>query len=322
MLTGAIIAGVVFGLYFTLVGLGLNLVFGVMRIVNLAHGDILMLGGVAAWGLFSGLGLHPLVSAVLVLVVFLVCGLPLYYAVVPRLLRSRDSEMLSLILFFGLSQMIEAVTTISIGSTERSLPPRLMGVGPVTLLGTRLPKAWFFSAAVAALAVLFVYLYLYRTRLGTLTRAVMVSRDEALATGIDVNFVSAIAFGISLGLAGVAGVFAPFIMGSITPNMGVALNLTAFAVIVVGTLGNPLGTLLGGIIYGVSLMLMQTYLSSWANLLPNLLLIAVLGQARGHPRPEDAPCIIPGSAGPSWTPPSPPSSSPGWASPGVSIQTS
>jgi branched-chain amino acid transport system permease protein len=276
MLTGAIIAGVVFGLYFTLVGLGLNLVFGVMRIVNLAHGDILMLGGVAAWGLFSGLGLHPLVSAVLVLVVFLVCGLPLYYAVVPRLLRSRDSEMLSLILFFGLSQMIEAVTTISIGSTERSLPPRLMGVGPVTLLGTRLPKAWFFSAAVAALAVLFVYLYLYRTRLGTLTRAVMVSRDEALATGIDVNFVSAIAFGISLGLAGVAGVFAPFIMGSITPNMGVALNLTAFAVIVVGTLGNPLGTLLGGIIYGVSLMLMQTYLSSWANLLPNLLLIAVL----------------------------------------------
>jgi branched-chain amino acid transport system permease protein len=104
----------------------------------------------------------------------------------------------------------------------------------------------------------------------------MVSRDEALATGIDVNFVSAVAFGISIALAGVAGVFAPFILGSITPNMGVAINITAFAVIVVGTLGNPLGTLLGGIIYGVSLMLMQTYLSSWANLLPNLLLIAVL----------------------------------------------
>jgi branched-chain amino acid transport system permease protein len=276
MLTGALIAGVVFGLYFTLVGLGLNLVFGVMRIVNLAHGDFLMLGGIAAWALFSGLGLHPMVSAILVVVVFLIVGFPVYYAVVPRLLRSRDSEMLSLILFFGVSQMIEAVTTISIGATERSLPPRLMGVGPIILFGTRLPKAWFFSAAASAIAVLCVYLYLYRTRLGTLTRAVMVSRDEALATGIDVNMVSAIAFGISLALAGVAGVFAPFILGSITPNMGVALNLTAFAVIVVGTLGNPLGTLLGGIIYGVSLMLMQTYLSSWANLLPNLMLIAVL----------------------------------------------
>ena len=104
----------------------------------------------------------------------------------------------------------------------------------------------------------------------------MVSRDEALATGIDVHFVSAIAFGIGIALAGVAGVFAPFMLGSITPGIGVAINITAFAVIVVGTLGNPLGTVLGGIIYGVSLMLMQTYLSSWANLLPNLLLIAVL----------------------------------------------
>lgn len=276
MLIGAIVAGVVFGLYFTLVGVGLNLVFGVMRIVNLAHGDFLMLGGYAAWWLLSAFGIPPLPAAAIVLVGFMLAGLPLYYLVVPRLQRARDSEMLSLILFFGLSQMIEAVTTIAVGTTERSLPGRLLGIGPMIVLGARLPKPWVFSAAVSAVAVLGVYLYLYRTRLGTLTRAVMVSRDEALATGIDIHRVSAIAFGISLGLAGVAGVFAPFMLGSITPNIGVGLNITAFAVIVVGTLGNPLGTVVGGIIYGVSLMLMQTYFSSWANLLPNLLLIAVL----------------------------------------------
>ncbi len=276
MLIGAIVAGVVFGLYFTLVGVGLNLVFGVMRIVNLAHGDFLMLGGYAAWWLLAALGIHPLLAAGLVMVAFIALGFPLYYMVVPRLQRARDAEMLSLILFFGLSQMIEAVTTIAVGTTERSLPGRLLGIGPMIVLGARLPKPWVFSAAVSAVAVLGVYLYLYRTRLGTLTRAVMVSRDEALATGIDIHRVSAIAFGISLGLAGVAGVFAPFMLGSITPNIGVGLNITAFAVIVVGTLGNPLGTVVGGIIYGVSLMLMQTYFSSWANLLPNLLLIAVL----------------------------------------------
>src|ERR1700731_2805943 len=106
MLPYGIFAGLLFGLYFSLVGLGLNLVFCVMRIVNLAHGDFLMLGGIAAWALFTGFGFHPLVSAILVLVVFLLVGLPIYYLVVPRLLRSRDSEMLSLILFFGLSQMI------------------------------------------------------------------------------------------------------------------------------------------------------------------------------------------------------------------------
>jgi len=125
-------------------------------------------------------------------------------------------------------------------------------------------------------AVALVYLYLFRTRVGTLTRAVMVSRDEALASGIDVHRVSAIAFGIGIALAGIAGVFAPFMLGSVTPAIGVQINIAAFAVIVVGTLGNPLGTVLGGVIYGVSLMLMQTYLSSWADLLPNLLLIAVL----------------------------------------------
>ncbi len=276
MLIGAIVSGLIFGLYFTLVGLGLNLVFGVMRIVNLAHGDFLMLGAFAAYWLFQLYGLHPLVAAAAVLVVFVAVGLPIYYAAVPRLQRARDAEMLSIILFFGLSQMIEAATTIAFGTSERSIPGRVLGTGPVTVLGQRVPSAWAFSAAVSAVAVLCVYLYLYRTRLGRLTRAVMVSREEALATGIDVHFVSAIAFGIGIALAGIAGVFAPFMLGSVTPNIGGDINIAAFAVIVVGTLGNPLGTVLGGIVYGVSLMLMQTYLSSWANLLPNLLLIAVL----------------------------------------------
>jgi len=276
MLFGAIAAGLVFGLYFTLVGLGLNLIFGVMRIVNLAHGDFLMLGGFAAYFLFYLLGLHPLVAAVAVLVVFFLVGLPIYYIIVPRLLLARDSEMLSVILFFGLSQVIEALTAIVFGTTERSIPGRVLGTGPVIILGQRLPSAWVFGAAVSSVAVAMVYLYLYRTRLGMLTRAVMVSRDEALATGIDVHRVSAIAFGIGIALAGIAGVFAPFMLGSVTPSIGVQINVAAFAVIVVGTLGNPLGTVLGGVIYGVSLMLMQTYLSSWAELLPNLLLIGVL----------------------------------------------
>src|SRR2546423_14588904 len=103
MLNYTLLAGLLFGLYFTLIGLGLNLVFGVMRIVNLAHGDFLMLGAFAAYWLFTLFGLHPLIAAGCVLVVFLVVGLPIYYAVVPRLLVSRDSEMLSILLFFGLS---------------------------------------------------------------------------------------------------------------------------------------------------------------------------------------------------------------------------
>ena len=278
MLIHALLAGLVFGLYFTLIGLGLNLIFGVMRIVNLAHGDFLMLGAFAAYWLFTLLGLHPLLSALCVAVAFLLLGFPVYYFIVPRLQQSRDSEMLSLILFFGLSQIVQALAAIGFGPGERSIPGKVLGVGSVRIFGQGLPIAWLFSGAVSAVAVLLVYLYLYRTRLGTLTRAVMVNRDEALATGIDVHRVSAIAFGLGLALAGVSGVFAPFMFGSVTPAMGVEINVASFAVIVIGGLGNPLGTVLGGVLYGISLLVMQTVpaLSSWATLLPNLLLIAVL----------------------------------------------
>ena len=276
MLAHAILSGLVFGCYFTLVGLGLNLIFGVMRIVNLAHGDVVMLGAFAAFWLFALLGLHPLISSVIVLAAFALLGLPVYYLVVPRLLAARDSEMLSIILFFGVQQIIEALATIAFGTSERSIPGRVLGRGPLHVLGQTLPVAWIVSAAVSLLAVALVYLYLYRSRVGTLTRAVMVSRDEALASGIDVHRVSALAFAIGVALAGLAGVFSPFMLGSATPAMGGDVNLAAFAVIVIGSLGDPRGTMLGGLIYGVALMLMQTYLSAWANLLPNLLLIAVL----------------------------------------------
>jgi branched-chain amino acid transport system permease protein len=276
MLEYAILAGLLFGLYFSLVGLGLNLIFGVMRIVNLAHGDFLMLGAFSAYWLFSLLGLNPLVSVFLALAVFAAAGVPLYYLFVPRLLAAKDPEMLSIILFFGLSQVLEALATILFGTSERSIPGRVLGSGPVRILHQSFPTAWIMSGVASGAAVLLVYLYLYHTRLGYLTRAVMVHREEAVATGIDVHRVSAIAFGVGLALAAVAGVFAPFMLGSITPAMGVEINITSFAVIVVGSLGNPLGTVLGGIVYGISLMFMQSYFSSWANLLPYLLLIGIL----------------------------------------------
>jgi branched-chain amino acid transport system permease protein len=292
MFTYSLLAGLLFGLYFSLIGLGLNLVFGVMRIVNLAHGDFLMLGAFLAFWLFTLFALNPVPAIVIAFLVFASVGLPLYYLLVPRLLRAKDPEMLSFILFFGLSQVIEAVTTIAFGTSERSIPGDQLGravaavagffagrkvdTGPVELLGQTFPASWVASGVASGCAVLLVYVYLYRTRLGYLTRAVMDNRDEAIATGINVHRVSAVAFGIGLGLAAAAGVFAPFMLGSVTPAMGGEVTVTAFAVIVIGSLGNPLGTVLGGIVYGISYMFMQSFYSSWANLLPYVLLIAIL----------------------------------------------
>ena len=279
-----------------------------MRIVNLAHGDFLMLGAFLAFWLFTLFAINPISAIPIVFVLFAVVGLPLYYLLVPRLLKARDPEMLSFILFFGLSQVIEAVTTIAFGTSERSIPGVQLGIviaaakgffvghkvdnGPIEIFGQTFPAAWAASGVVSGIAVLFVYLYLYRTRLGYLTRAVMVNREEAIATGINVHHVSAVAFGIGLGLAAVAGVFAPFMLGSITPAMGVEVTVTSFTVIVIGSLGNPLGTVLGGLVYGISYMFMQSYYSSWANLLPFLLLIAILlVRPERAPGKASAPCI-------------------------------
>jgi len=292
MLSYALVAGLLFGLYFSLVGIGLNLVFGVMRIVNLAHGDFLMLGAFIAFGVVTLAGIDPLFAVPLAFVVFVLAGLLLYWVLVPRLQGAVNPEMLSIILFFGLSQVIEAVMTIFFGTSERSIQSRALGTvlstirvkwfggrpggGPVPIFGQSFPASWVIAAITSLIAIALVYVYLYRTRLGTLTRAVMSRRDEALATGIDVDRVSAAAFGIGLGLAAVAGVFAPFMFGSVTPAFGADATVTSFAIVVLGSLGNPLGTALGGVVYGVCYMLVQTYLSSWADLLPYVLLILIL----------------------------------------------
>src|SRR5271155_4896186 len=156
MLIYALVAGVLFGLDFSLVGIVLNLVFGVMPIVNLAHGDCLMLGAFVAFGVVTLFGIDPLFAVPLAFVIFLIAGMLLYWILVPRLQGSANPEMLSIILFCGLSQVIEAVATIFLGTSERSIQTRALGSvfstikvkwfggapisgGPVQILGQAFP---------------------------------------------------------------------------------------------------------------------------------------------------------------------------------------
>ncbi|MHB1586003.1 MAG: branched-chain amino acid ABC transporter permease [Acidiferrobacteraceae bacterium] len=276
MLGYALLAGLLYGLYFSLVALGLNLIFGVLRLVNLAHGDFLMLGAFLAWTLEAHAHINPLIAIPIGAVVFIPLGMLLYYAMIPRLLASRDPEMLSFILFFGLSQVIEAIAVIIFGNNQRTIPERALGLHPVTLLGQTFPASWVAGAITGLVAMALVALYLYRTRLGRATRAVMANRDEAKGTGIDADRVSAIALGIGLALAACAGVLAPFMLGTIEPDMGIRVTTISFAVVIIGALGNPLATMVGGLTYGLGLMLMETYYASWATALPYLLLVLIL----------------------------------------------
>jgi branched-chain amino acid transport system permease protein len=174
MLVYALVAGVLFGLYFSLVGIGLNLVFGVMRIVNLAHGDFLMLGAFVAFGVVTLAGLDPLLAVPLAFVVFVLVGVVLYKILVPRLQGSVNPEMLSINLFFGLSQVIQAITTIIFGTSERSIPSSALGSmfitarvrlfggsvddagGPIELFGQSFPASWVIAAITSLVAIALV----------------------------------------------------------------------------------------------------------------------------------------------------------------------
>ena len=276
MLGFSLLAGILFGLFFGLVGLGLNLVFGVVRIVNLAHGNFMMLGAFGAFWAWKLLGWNPLVTVPVQGVAFVLAGIAIYYLLVPRLVNLKDFDMISLILFFGLSQVLEAVATIAFGNDPRSISQPVFGRKPLHLLGQTFPAAWAVCALVSLVVIVLVYLYLYRTRAGYATRAVMASRQEAAASGINVDLVSAIAFGIGLLVASVAGTLSLFMLGSVSANFGGDIVITAFVIVILGGLGDPVGTVLGGLIYGIALMVMESYLSSWANLLPYVLLVGTL----------------------------------------------
>ncbi len=275
LLEYALVGGILYGVFFALVALGLNLIFGVMRIINLAHGQFVLLGGYGAFLLSRDLHLNPLYGIPLAVLGAIAIGIPLY-TVVPRLQKSSNPEMLSFILFFGVAQMIDAVLTAVFGADQRSLPQDALGAGNISVLGQAFPDSWWVAAGVSVLAALGLYLYFTRTRLGFATRAIMANREEALATGIAVQRVSAVAFIMGLALAGTAGVFVPYLLGSISPDIGNELTTTSFAVIIIGSLGNPLGTIVGGLVFGIGTLFMQTYFPSWSNLVPYALLLIIV----------------------------------------------
>jgi branched-chain amino acid transport system permease protein len=272
----AILAGLLFGLYYALLGMGLNLVFGVLKVVNLAHGDVIMLGSYLAVEAYAAWHLNPLWAVAIGLVPAVLLGGALYFGVGPRLEKAADPEMLSLVLFFGVSQVIEALATVGFGNNERSVPAESVGNAPIHLFGETYPRVWWIVAAVAVLVLVALFVYLYGTRAGRATRAVMSNALEAAAVGIDVRAISVLTFGVGTFLAAAAGVLGVFLLGGVNPAEGVGITVTAFAVIVLGGLGNPAGTVLGGLLFGVATQVTQTYASTWSGLVPYGLLLVVM----------------------------------------------
>jgi branched-chain amino acid transport system permease protein len=250
LLVTAIVSGLLVGMVYGLVGAGLNLIFGVMRVVNFAHGEFLMLAAFATYWLNGLLGMDPLVSLSVVVPLFFGLGVGMYYTTVPRLLRAEDPETASLLAYFGVALAFSGGVFAVWGAEPRGIPypyeTAFLKVGMVYLPVGRLVA--FAVALVGAMGLLY---FLYRTYLGKALRATIQHRQAIQLCGVNTYRLSALAFGIGIVLAGMAGTVILLVFPYISHAMGIGYTLIAFVVIMLGGLGNPLGALAGGLLYGL-----------------------------------------------------------------------
>jgi len=246
----AILQGILLGGLFALFATGLSLIFGVMRLVNLAHGDLIILGSFLAIAVVSGTGMHPLLTLVVVVPVMFAFG----YALQRGLLNITLGEDIlpPLLVTFGLSIIIQNALLETFSADTRRLQAGALETASLELadgLAVGVFPLIVFLTAVAIIAAL--QLLFYRTRLGRVFRATSDNQSIVRLMGVDNRRVYALAMGIALAVCAVAGVLMA-IRTNVNPTVGPARLLFAFEAVIIGGLGNLWGTLVGGIILGVA----------------------------------------------------------------------
>lgn len=279
LLLSAVVTGLLVGMFYALIASGLNLIFGVMRVVNLAHGDFVLLGAFAAFWLWTWFGIAPLTSLVFVVPAFFILGVVLYYTNVPRLQTAEDTEMMSLIFYFGLAITLMSLMRILWGSQTRAIQrpyedvlPVNVSIGELTIVSTRLV-----GALLALVTMVVMVWFLYNTYYGKAVRALIQNREATKFLGIDTHRVSAISFGIGMSLAGIAGVALTLIFPAFDAGSGLSYTIVAFAIIVLGGLGDPIGAMIAGVVFAIIEQVAMIFLPlTAAPIVAFLILIAII----------------------------------------------
>lgn len=249
LLSGQLLAAaLVLAALYALVAMGLNLVYGTMRLLNIAHGELVMLGGYITYWSFTSLGISPLLSMLVAPALGAVLGVLIYVVLFRRLLRSHKLaarvEANSLLIFFGVSIVLQNVMALLFTSTQRGYVylDQVIQIGNVAITANRLTL--FVVATSACLLCLAFFKY---TRAGSAVRAVMQQRDAAALVGVDIDRLNILVFALGFALAALAGVLVSMVQ-EITPFVGFPFTISAFVIITLGGLGNLFGSLLGALL--------------------------------------------------------------------------
>ena len=244
--SSSIVSGVLLGGMLALAALGLSIVLGVMRLVNLAHGDFLLVGAYAGLFFYTFTGVDPLLGLPVIALFVAALAIPVYrYLLQPLAERGAEAQMMTM---FAIAIILENVfvlafsaDTRSIGVSYAALP---LTIGPVTV-----PLVYVIGFAISLVAILAVHWLVARTAFGRDLRASAADAEAAATIGVDVNRVRMLTFALGAACAGIGGT----LIGTafqFSPSSGGAYLLNSLAIVVLGGLGNVLGTLFGGLALG------------------------------------------------------------------------
>ncbi|AMG87904.1 branched-chain amino acid ABC transporter permease [Bordetella parapertussis] len=247
LLAQILVNGILLGGLYAVMAQGLALVWGVLNIVNLAHGAFIMLGAYVSWYLYTDLGVDPFLGLPVTAAVLFVLGYVLQRGLLNLVVRAPMFN--TLLITFGLEVVLTYLAQLAFSADFRTINPPYAGdsyvLGPVTL-----PVARLAAFGVALALTLGMWLFLLHSRLGRAIRATAQNLIAARLYGVEPRHLYAVTFGLGLALAGAAGGLYGTV-SQINPYIGATLTAKCFAISIIGGLDNPLGVMVGGLFLGI-----------------------------------------------------------------------
>ena len=257
-----LINGLSLGSVYAIIALGYTMVYGIAKMLNFAHGDVIMIGAYIAFLSMTNAGLSPLIAILISMVACTVFGLVIE-KVAYRPLRNASSSLAVLITAIGVSYLLQNVALLLFGANAKTFPTIISWKG-LTLAGGKLTISGetIVTILVCIIIMVFLMLFVQKTKPGQAMRAVSEDRGAALLMGINVNGTIALTFAIGSGLAAIAGLLLCSAYPTLTPYTGAMPGIKAFVAAVFGGIGSIPGAMVGGILLGVIEIFSKAYISS------------------------------------------------------------
>ncbi|MFZ5510911.1 MAG: branched-chain amino acid ABC transporter permease [Pseudomonadota bacterium] len=279
VLAPQVINGLSIGVAVILMALGLTIIFGLLDVINMAHGEFYALGAYLGYVLVSN-GASFWLALALVPLIMVPIGYAVERALIQRVFHSKERHILTLLLTFGLAIVVEDGFKLAFGANP--VKPEAPISGASDILGLFFPNYRLFLMAIGALIIVAVWLTVYRTKLGAMVRAAAFDRHMAASLGVRVSLVYAGTFAFGLALAGISGVLLAPIY-SVFPTMGKDFVLIAFSVVIIGGMGSIKGAVVAGLILTQIQALSSLYISPvWTDpLLFGIMVLVLMVRPQG-----------------------------------------